>query len=419
MTTLGDLLKWSQIPAPPSLNFTNHSGAIGHLLQAVDIIGDNWSAFRRTIILQNNLMARENILLSFLRMQPAALEDLVFVNTQLIDNRTSIPGNTGPLNGLRTAWPMVQGQHPHLRTFYASRGDTRLRDLVDLVAPVAAAPFIASTVDILNTIAASVNAITSGNIGYRGRFDGIVRGHRGVTIGAICRLFALHPPGSVFPGFAAWGDGNHSSPAMNIRFHFMKHVLFIDTEGGLTDATANMLIAAARNRDTSVEATHEAFEMLTEAEEGPASADECADWWRSLRIVLPRQVCESLIAETDKDRTNVLHLWCPRTELLSGYVADFVRSRVIERNPRLLGWFLDHYQDAYRDYAMARSRTMNDIVISSNGEKIFVAGSNGEEFIIGRLDNTTGNLGISSCYKPPVPADKMSAHHTQKLWTLT
>ncbi len=417
MATIGNLLAWSQVGVP-SANFNNVSGAIGHLQQAVDIIGDNWAAFRRTIILQRNLAARENILLSFLRMQPAALEDLVFVNTQLIDNRTSIPGNAGSLHGLRTAWPMVPIQHPHLRRFYASRGDTRLRDLVELVAPVAQGVFVASTVDILNAIGASVNAITSGDIGYRGRFDGIVRGHQGLTIGAICRLFALHPPASVFPGFAAWGEGNHSSPSMNIRFHFMKHVLFIDSEGGLTESTANMLITAARHPHTSVEATHEAFELLTEADDGPASADECSDWWRTLNIVLPKPICESLIAPDDKDRSNVLNLWCPRTQLLSGYVPDFVRCRVIERNPRLLAWFYENYQDAYRDYAINRSRRLSDIVISSNGEKVFVAGANGEDFIIGRLDNNTGNLAISSCYKPAVPADKMRAHHLQKLWTL-
>lgn len=418
MATIGNLLSWSQIGAA-SANFGIQSGAIGHLQQAVDIIGNNWAAFRRTIILQRNLMARENILLGFLRMQPAALEDLVFVNTQLIDNRTSIPGNTGSLHGVKTAWPMVQARHPHLRRFYGCRGDTRLRDFVELVAPVGHAVFGASTLDILNAIGASVNAITSENIAYAGRFDGIVRGHGGLVIGMICRLFGLHPPGSVFPGFAAWGDGNHSSPSMNIRFHFMKHVLFIDSEGGLTESSARLLVAAARSRHISVEAVHETFELLTEEEEdGHASANECAEWWRALNIVLPKTVCVDRIADDDKDKSNVLRLWCPGTNLLSGYVADFVSCGVIQRNPRLLGWFMENYEAAYRDYAINRSRTLNDIVISSNGEKVFVVGANEDDFIIGRLDNSTGNLGISSCYKPTVTADKMKGHHSQKLWTL-
>ncbi|WP_162878058.1 hypothetical protein [Trinickia diaoshuihuensis] len=400
------------------MNFGIQTAAIGHLQQAVDIMGDNWSAFRRTIILQNNLAIRENILLGFLKAQPAVLADIAFVNTELIDNRTSIPLNTGSLHQLKTAWPMVQIHRPHLRKFYASRGDTRLRDLVKLIAPVAHGPYVASTVDILNAIGVSVNAITSGNIGYRGNFDGIARGEDGITIGAICRLLRLHPPGSVFPGFAAWGDGDHSSPAMNTRFHFMKHVLFISSDPGLTSFTAKLLTAAALNENTTVEATRDAFDVLTEDEEGPATADECADWWRTLKIVLPRQVCETLIDQTDPDKSKVLRLWCPDTELLHAYVAEFVRSRVIERNPRLLAWFFEHYQDAYRDYAITRSRTLKDIVVSSNGAKVFVAGTNGKDFIIGRLDNTTGNLGISSCYKPAVPAEKMSGQHSQKLWAL-
>jgi hypothetical protein len=391
--------------------------AIAHRQQSIDIIGDDWGAFRRTIILQRNLVARENILLNFIRMTPAALQDLVFVNTQLIDNRVNIPGNVPPLIGLKTAWPMVQVHHPHLRKFYASRGDTRLRDFVVLVDTVAHAVFPASTVQILTAIGTAVSAITARNPGYRGNFDGIVRGHGGITIGIICRLLALHPPGSAFPGFAAWGNGNHSSPSMNIRFHFMKHVLFIDSEGGLTPNSAQLLIAAAKGG--SLEEAHQAFELLTEEDEdGLASPDECADWWRTLNIVLPRTECENRIADDDKDRSNVLRLWCPGTNLLSGYVADFVRCGVIQRNPKLLGWFIERYETAYRNYAIQASRRLNDIVISSNGEKVFVAGTNGDDFVIGRLDNDTGNLGISSCYRPAVPADKMRGQHSQMLWTL-
>lgn len=416
MATIGDLLSWSQIAAPTP-NFNNRLMAIAHRQQSIDIIGDDWGAFRRTIILQPNLNARENILLSFIRMTPAALRDLVFVNTQLIDNRVNIPDNVPPLIGLKTAWPTVQIHHPHLRRFYASRGDTRLRDFVALVEPVAHAVFPASTVQILTAIATAVHAITSVNIGYRGNFDGLVRGPGGITIGIICRLLALHPPGSAFPGFAAWGNGNHSSPSMNIRFHFMKHVLFIDSEGGLTANSAQLLIAAANGG--TVQEAHQAFELLAEEEEdGLASADECADWWRTLNIVLPRTECESRIAGDDRDRSNVLRLWCPGTSLLSGYVADFVRCGVIQRNPKLLAWFIERYETAYRDYAIRISRTLNDIVISSNGEKVFVAGTNGEDFVIGRLDNDTGALGISSCYRPAVPADKMRGQHSQMLWTL-
>lgn len=415
-TTIGDLLSWSQI-RNPSANFNNRTLAIPNVQQAIDIVGDDWSAFRRTIILQPHLGARENILLSFLRMTAAALRDLVFVNTQLIDNRVDIPANAGSLVGLKTAWPMVQIHHPHLRKYYAKRGDTRLRDFIALTAPVAHRVFPASTVQILTVIGTAVNEITSSNVAYDGRFDEIARGHNGLTIGIICRLYALHPPGSAFGGFAGWGNGNHTSPSMNIRFHFLKHVLFIDSEGGLTENSAQLLIATAGHATAQV--AHQAFDLLTEEEEGTlATPDECADWWRTLNIVLPRSQCMNLIADDDKDKFDVLRLWCSGVSLSAGYVVDFVRCGVIQRNPALLAWLIEHYEAAYRDHAIRCSRRLNDIVISSNGEKVFVAGTNGDDFVIGRLDNDTGVLGISSCYRPAVPADKMKSHHTHKLWTL-
>ncbi|WP_158936998.1 hypothetical protein [Burkholderia sp. S171] len=414
MATIDELLAWSQI-VTPSQNFTNARALVAQT--AVELVGNNWSAFRRTIILNPHLIARENILLRFLRMPLATLDDLVFVNTQLIDNRTEIPLNTGPLGGLKAAWPMVQIHHAHLRRFYASRGDSRLRDLVALVAPVANGIDIASTVQILSAIGAVVNAITLRNIGYQGSFDGIVRGRNGHTIAMICRLFALHPPGSDFPGFTVWGNGDHSSPSMNIRLHFMKHVLFIDSKGGLAENSAELLIAAAQR--ASVEIAHETFELLTEADhDGPASPDECGDWWRTLNILLPKAECASRIADHDKDKSKVLDLWCSGTSLLSGYIVNFVNCGVIQRNPQLLAWFLEHWQVAYRDYAIRCSRRLTDFVISSDGDSVFVAGTDSENFVIGRLDNDTGILGISSCYRPTVPADKMRSHHLQKLWTL-
>jgi hypothetical protein len=84
----------------------------------------------------------------------------------------------------------------------------------------------------------------------------------------------------------------------------------------------------------------------------------------------------------------------------------------------LLAWFLENYERAYRDYAIQCSTSLHDIVVSSDGDSVFVAGTNGDDFVIGRLDESTGQLGISSCYKPADPNEKMRGHHLLKLWSL-
>lgn len=414
MPRIDDLCTWSQI-AQPSQNFTARQGAL--LQGAIDIVWSEWGVFRKLIVTRPHVLARENVLLSFLQMSTGKLTDLVFVDSELIDNLSDIPGNVASLAPLQAAWPHVVQHHTHIRRFYACRGATRLRDFVELVTPAAHAVGNASTVDILQTIGTIVEAASRENINHPGRYEGITRGRNGRMIAIICRLCRDFPPGSHFAGFAGWGNGNHTSISTNIRFHFMKHVLFMDTEGGLTTNTATLLgVSAGFN---SVEATHQLFEELTELEEeSPAFSGECAEWWRALRMVLPRTVCEARIAPDDRDRQTLLGIWCPGAELLSGYIGDFVESGIIQRNPRLLAWFLENYERAYRDYAVRCSTSLHDIVVSSDGDSVFVAGTNGDDFVIGRLDESTGQLGISSCYKPADPNEKMRGHHLLKLWSL-
>ena len=76
MPRIDDLCTWSQI-AQPSPNFVARQGAL--LQGAIDIVWSEWGVFRRMIVTRPHVLARENVLLSFLQMSAAKLTDLVSI----------------------------------------------------------------------------------------------------------------------------------------------------------------------------------------------------------------------------------------------------------------------------------------------------------------------------------------------------
>jgi hypothetical protein len=349
------------------------------------------------------------------------LDDLDFTNQGLALNLLAIPMNVGGLNlnSLKIAWNFIHiNQRPHIVTFCAHRNTpTILRDLIVLTQPIAPAPPMAAVTsqNILILIATVVESVMLANPGYAGPFDGIARD----ALINLSYIRGLHGPGTGFAGFAAWGEGNHTSPASNAKWHFLKHVLFMDDSAGLSAANAEILISVAQGRGATNEESHATLEGMisSDLEDDPATVDECADWWLTLRMRLTKADCDRLIPPHRQQDRDAVGNWCIGGVLSDAYVGAFLESGIHTRNPELLALLMQNYQNDYEQYAIAKSRNMNDVFVSSNGAKVFVAGTDGDNFIIGRV-GANGTLGISSCYRPANPAEKMTGAKTTMMWSL-
>lgn len=349
------------------------------------------------------------------------LVDLNFVNVELQSNLLALPANVGSLVNLRAGWIFLAAlQKPHILTFCSRRSAaTRLRDLVVLTQPIPQlAPLpVVMTQSILNLIAAVVAAMTQHDPGYVGAFDGLARG----ALANLTQVLALHAPNSGFAGFARWGEGNHSSPQSNGKWHFLKHVLFMDDGGGLDRGGAEILISAASGVGATSEDTHAVMESLLEAdqEDDAATTDECADWWATLRIQLPKAQCDTLITNRqDKDKMQHWFTTHGGQEVLShGYIGAFLDEGILGRAPQLIAWFMQNYQTRYEQYAIGHSVNMQEVLVKCDGVKVFVVGTDGDNFIIGRI-GSDGTLGISSCYRPRDIHEKMRGSRTTMMWSL-
>jgi hypothetical protein len=102
--------------------------------------------------------------------------------------------------------------------------------------------------------------------------------------------------------------------------------------------------------------------------------------------------------------------------LLHGYVTEFIGSKFLERNARVVSHLATQYQNTYRDYAINESRTLTEVIVHSDGVRTFVSGNHDDLFIIGRLDN--GTLGISSAYFTRASEEKMRGARANLLWTV-
>jgi hypothetical protein len=326
----------------------------------------------------------------------------------------AIPNNVGDLTPLRQAFNLVNnGLYPHILTFFSRRAQgTRVRDALDLTQVIPRAPRpVVTTQEILTVIGTVVQNVMNVDPTYAGPFDGVARG----SLPALHDILSLHPPGGGFAGFAQWGDGNHHNPDENVRWHFMKHVLFTDHGEGLDPMGAESLITASLH--SSQEETHAVMESLlaNDEGEGPATAAEGADWWRALHILLPEAECNDRIKlETDRQR---MKPWFVGGNLSHACVEQFLTSGILGRSPRIVGYLVQNYEHLYRTYALNRSGSFSEAFVSSNGVKVFVAGTDGDNFIIARL-GAAGALGISSCYRPVDVQDKMRGARLNRMWDL-
>lgn len=194
-------------------------------------------------------------------------------------------------------------------------------------------------------------------------------------------LYGLYAPGSRFPGFTAWGPGDHGTAAANITGHFDKHVL-----GSLGAGPA------------------------------PAYLGEFARWWTALNIQLTLPEVTARLAAGQN--TTAVEGWFtdPGQTLANANVGSFVRSSFLTANPDVAALLRTRHEAAYRDHAITESRTMTEVFCQSSGIHTFICGNKGGLFIIGRLE--AGALGISSAYFTPDTA-KIDAARRNKVWGLT
>jgi len=74
-------------------------------------------------------------------------------------------------------------------------------------------------------------------------------------------------------------------------------------------------------------------------------------------------------------------------------------------------------QIAYGNYAINQSAHMANVIVQSNGVRVFISGSyNGQVFIIGRFDGA--QLGISSAYIPLDLQAKLDGAASNICWAL-
>jgi hypothetical protein len=351
-------------------------------------------------------------------LAPGRIQDLDFVNQELGEQFLAIPANAGDLTSLKNAWLLVnQALRPHIVTFYSRRNpNTRLRDFVVLTTVVARPAPLANvtTLQILNVIGTVARSVMAALPNYAGPFDGVAAG----SVGNLSDILTLHPPGAGFAGFQAWGEGNHPSERSNVKWHFLKHALFIDDgAGALTPNTANLLITHALQARSSVEQTHQAMAMLAvgDDDDDPATTAECADWWRTLNVLLPQAQCAACIHQ--QGDLNRMQHWFTGGNLSHAYVEEFLDSGILDRSPQLIAYLMNTYQNAYEQYAINRSRRLDEVLVSANGVKVFIAGRDGDNFIIGRI-GSNGALGISSCYRPADVREKMLGHRINMMWNL-
>ena len=228
----------------------------------------------------------------------------------------------------------------------------------------------------LQGLAAAVSAVDAARPGADNRYAGITS----ATLPDIRTLYGQHPPGAAFPGFGQWGPGDHGATDLNITGHFLKHVCGVAGVGVVVDDAA-----------------------------------EHGRWWRTLEIRLTLPQVELACAHQNLDSVRG-YFTGPDQTLPPGDVQNFLGRVPISGSPLLLSHLVDNFEPAYRDYAIAASRAFDEVLVQSNGERTFVAGSRGELFVIGRLDG--GVLGISACYLPTNIELKMVGSRSNKLWDL-
>jgi hypothetical protein len=323
------------------------------------------------------IVAREmGALLRLLRVvDPAILWSLRQVNTAFQITLTEFPARVPVQRWVafgNACSRVAAGDRPYLNRFYESKAN-RPRDNQ-----------ITSTEEIFHT--ANVVGLGAQALGVmRSTAEYSTDEHRstdGVTsrsIVALARMWHHYPPMSMFMvGFAVWGPGDsRSTGAVNLERHCEKHVLYQDV--------------------------------------GPLyGVREPTQWWGLLDLNLTLADYEQHVRAP---LLQVRNLFDGNRPLRGENVKKLLLYHGgLRSEPDLTRFLKNQALPRYRDFAILRSRGMDNAIVQSDGESVFISGSSGPAFIIGRFDGV--QLGISSCYLPEPLDVKLRGARAVRAWPL-
>ena len=206
--------------------------------------------------------------------------------------------------------------------------------------------------------------------------DGNPSGIKSMAIVALVKMLAAHRPMSGFTGFTQWGPGDNANPAANLEAHVLKHVCRqpLDVSFGVSETVA---------------------------------------WWDVLRVRLT-------LADYNRLAVNPMpHVQTcfDGVQPLSGdRLKRFLIYQALNNEAMLTQFVKNQALIPYRDFAIESSRVMTNVIVHSNGTRVFISGCAGDAFIIGRFEGA--QLGISSCYRPLDLEGKLEGALANMCWPL-
>lgn len=251
---------------------------------------------------------------------------------------------------------------PHLNSFYRSRNPgTALRDI----------EIIFNTANNAGQ-GAECLAVMAAVMEHHGDPSGITS----MAIIALVRMLAAQPPTSVFNGFTQWGPGDNANPVANLDAHVLKHICRqpVDVNFGVSETMA---------------------------------------WWAALNVSLTLTDYDQLAANP---QLHVRTSFDGLNPLSGDRLKRFLVYQGLLNEPALTQFIKNQAIVPYRDFAIQQSQAMTNIIVHSNGTRVFISGRAGEAFIIGRFEGA--QLGISSCYRPLNMQEKLDGARANMCWPL-
>lgn len=314
---------------------------------------------------------RFNLLLNFLRAldqggnAAAKVLALKQINRAFGCQALELP-NPVPLirwTALGTACDGVAATHPpHLARFYQSRNArTALRDIEDIFHAANLAGHGAQALEVMKVVMER---------------NGDPTGITTMAIVSLVNMLRSHRPMSGFMGFTQWGPGDNANPNANLDAHVLKHVCRqpVDVNFGVS---------------------------------------ETVKWWDALHVCLT-------LADYDRLAVNPMpqvRMCFDGVQPLRGdRLKRFLVYQALQNQPALTQFVKSLALIPYQDFAIENSRVMTNVIVHSNGTRVFISGSAGDAFIIGRFEGA--QLGISSCYRPLDLAGKLRGARANMCWPL-
>jgi len=207
--------------------------------------------------------------------------------------------------------------------------------------------------------------------------NGVPGGITAATIVALMNMLAQFAPRGGFAGFTQWGPGDNANPAANLEAHVRKHVCRdpLDVEFGVSETMA---------------------------------------WWALLNVQLTLQDYEGAAVNP---MPQARFCFDGANPLAGDRLKRFLVLQAFTNEAALTTLVVGRSQIAYGNYAINQSAHMANVIVQSNGVRVFISGSyNGQVFIIGRFDGA--QLGISSAYIPLDLQAKLDGAASNICWAL-